>query len=103
MQHGDRVGDPEDLGDLVTHHDGGEVELPVEIEDQVVDGVDENRIEARRRLVEEDDLGLGDERARDRDALAHAARDLGRVLGPHALEPHLGEPRLDPLRDLRAG
>src|SRR5439155_7889481 len=45
-------------------------------------------------------LGLGDECARDGDALAHAPRDLGRVLASHALEPHLGQRRLDSRRDL---
>ena len=71
--------------------------------DQPVDRVDEDGIEARGRLVEEDDLGLGHERAGDRHALAHAARDLRRVLRAHAHELDLLERGLHAGADLRSG
>src|SRR5207253_700690 len=51
-------------------------------------------------LVEEDDLRLGHQGAGDGHALAHAARDLGRVLGADALEADLTQRRLDPLGQL---
>ena len=103
VEHGHAVGDAEDLRDLVAHHDGGEAELPVQFPDQVVDRVDEDGIEARGRLVEEDDLGLGHERPRDRHALAHAARDLRGVLVAHARQPDLLELLLHPAPDVGGG
>src|SRR3989442_460045 len=102
VQHRHRIGDPEDLGDLVAHHHRGEAEAPVEILDEPVDAVHEDGIEPGRRLVEEDDLRLRDERPGDRHALAHAPRDLLRVLGADALQSHLGQPHLHALGDLRA-
>ena len=36
------------------------------------------RVERRQRLVEQQDVGIDGERAGDRDALAHAAGQLGR-------------------------
>src|SRR5713226_8361329 len=56
VQNGDRVCDLEDLRDLVAHHDGGEPEPLVQLADQAVDAIDENRIESGGGLVEEDDL-----------------------------------------------
>jgi hypothetical protein len=67
----------------------------------VVDGIDENGVEAGGRLVEEDDLGLVDESPGDRHALAHATRDLGGVLVPHVGEADLLELLLHPILDLR--
>ena len=57
-------------------------------------------IEPGGRLVEEHDLGLGHERARDGHALTHAARDLGGIFLAHALESHLSEGRVHALGDL---
>ena len=48
-------------------------------DDQIVDDVGHDRIEAGGRLVEEDDLGLGGDGAGEADALLHAARKLGRA------------------------
>src|SRR5712692_1678772 len=88
VEHGHRVGELEDLGDLVAHHDRGEPEPPVQLADQGVDRVDEDRIEPGGRLVEKDDGGLGDQGARDGHALAHAARHFGGVLVADVAEPH---------------
>src|SRR4051794_24372815 len=49
-------------------------------------------VEPRERLVHEDDVGLEREGARDVDALAHAAGELGRERVGEALEPDRGEP-----------
>jgi hypothetical protein len=57
----------------------------------VVDRVDQDGIEPGGGLVEEHDLGLGDQRACDGHAFAHAARDFGRVFVPHAAEADLVE------------
>ena len=42
------------------------------------------RVERAERLVEQQHLGLEGERAGERDALARAARQLGRAIGRHA-------------------
>src|SRR6185436_11609606 len=102
-EHRHAVRDLEDLRDLVTDHDGREAELPMKPDDQMMDGVDEDRIEPGRRLVEEDHLGLGDQGPRDGDPLAHAARDLRRVLVVHLGEPDLGQRLPGPRHELALG
>jgi len=56
------------------------------------------RVEVARRLIGEDDRGLRDERARDRDALLLAAGELGGPVLAATLDPgarqQLGEPLL---------
>src|SRR6185437_17018610 len=48
-------------------------------------------VEARRRFVENQDARVGQNRARDRDALALAAREADPALAYHGIEP-VGEP-----------
>jgi hypothetical protein len=80
-----------------------------ELAHDVEDLADHLRVEGRRRLVEEHDLGLHREGAGDRDPLLLAARQLGRVLlrllrDADALEElHRGllGPVARPLPDLR--
>ena len=55
-------------------------------------------IEPGGRLVVEDDLGPRRQRARQTDALLHAARQIG---GPHRLDPRQADP-LETLGDARA-
>ncbi len=52
------------------------------------------RVEARRRLVEEEDLGIADERAGEREALPLAPRELAHPRRPLLLELDLVEQRL---------
>src|SRR5262245_36614849 len=54
VEHSHAIGDLEDLRDLVTDHDGCEAELSMKADDQMMDGVDEDRVEPGRRLVEKD-------------------------------------------------
>src|SRR5688500_10051316 len=103
VQHGHQFGELEDLGNLVTDYDRREAVPAVQVGDQLVDRVHEDGIEAGGGLVEEDDLRLGYQRARDGHALAHAAGYLGRIFRLHALEPDLAERRIHALDDLRAG
>ena len=51
-------------------------------------------VERRGRLVGDQDLGVAGQRRGDRDALAHAARELERVAlgGAVVVDPHLREP-----------
>ena len=66
-------------------------------EDEVVDPRGVDRVEARRRLVVEDDLRVEGERAREADALLHSA---GEVRGAHVLDPGQTD-ELERLRDAR--
>ena len=62
--------------------------------EQVVDLLRRDRIEAGGRLVVDHDLGVGDGRARDADALLHAARQLAGELVLAAGEADRAQPRL---------
>src|SRR5918912_243316 len=50
------------------------------------------RIEARRRLVDDDELGVADEGLGDAEALAHAAGEGAELLPPHV-------PQVDPAQE----
>ena len=54
----------------------------------VVQHVSGHRVERAERLVHQEDVDLLRERTRERDALAHAARELVRSLGREASEVH---------------
>ena len=59
--------------------DGGEAEAAVQLVDLGPHLVAQPRVEVAERLVEEDELGPGDEAARERDALLLAAAQLAGV------------------------
>ena len=59
--------------------DGGCAEAAHLFEDEVVDRIGGDRVEAGGGLIEEDQVRLGDDRAGERDALLHAAGNLSRV------------------------
>ena len=80
------IGDAEDALELVRHEDDREPEGLRERQDQLVEIGRHHGIEAGRRLVEEDELGLERERAGDRGALLHAAGELGGELVGGAVE-----------------
>src|SRR6185295_4298951 len=62
------------------------------VDDEIVDDVGHDRVEAGRRLVEEDDLGIGGNGAGETHPLLHAARQLRRVeLADLGSEPDLAE------------
>ena len=58
-------------------------------------------VERAERLVHEEEIGLGDERARDRHAHLHAARELARIARRERREPDELERRRD--RAVRGG
>src|SRR5579875_225741 len=81
----DAVGaDREDARQLVGDNDDRRAEAVAQLEDQVVEPPRADRIEARRRLVEEQDVGVERDRAREPGALLHPAADLRRI---EVLEP----------------
>src|SRR4051812_23614106 len=86
--------------DVVRDHDVGAAVLLVDLLDQLAQERGAHRIEPRVGLVEEHDLGVEHERAREAGPLAHAARELVRHLVAGAAEPNLLEPPADDVVDL---
>ena len=75
----DVVGDRERLLLVVRHVQRGDPELELDAADLLAQLHAHLRVERRQRLVEEQHARLDRERARKRDALLHAARELMRV------------------------
>ena len=82
---------------VVCHVDRGEAEAAVELVDLGSHLVTEPCVEIAQRLVEEDELGPGDEAARERDALLLAAAQLAGVPVEQRLTVDEGRRLLDPL------
>ena len=76
----DLVGDLGDDAEIVGDHDDRASELVLEAFHQVEDLRLRGHIERSRRLVGDQEVGVVDERHRDHHALAHAARELVRVV-----------------------
>ena len=68
---------------------------PIPCHDDLVDDVRGHGVEARRRLVVEDDLGLRDETPREPRALAHPPRELVRPEVARAAQVHEVERAVD--------
>ena len=88
------VGELGDEVEVLLHHDDGDALLAVEAPQQLDDRVDDGGLDAFRRLVEEDELGLGDEAAGDREKLLLAARESPALAVQQRLEAR--EPGEDP-------
>src|SRR5262245_2596767 len=73
---------------IVGHHHDGLLELPVQPVDEREHLFRGLAVEVTRRLVGEQHLGVGDDRARDRHALLLAARELARVVLEPVPEAH---------------
>ena len=80
VEHRDAVADAEGRRHVVGDHDRGHPEIVRGAPYHLVDVLGRDRIEARRRLVVEQDLRTVDQGARQADALALPARKLGRNL-----------------------
>src|SRR5688500_15719579 len=74
--HVDVVGDLERLLHIVGHHDGGQAERLVQAADQLDDLVERDRVQAGEGLVVHEELRVGGDRARERHAARHAAREV---------------------------
>ena len=85
-QHAQVVGHGAGRTDVVRDDQERRVGLRVEVDDQLVQVGDADRVEAGVRLVEQDDLGIEDEGAREAGTLAHTAGDLTGQLLLGALE-----------------
>ena len=79
VHHRDLVGDVLDDTDVVRDEQVRHTELALQLAQQVQDLRLHRHIECRGRLVADDQLRRYRQRARDRDALALAARELMRI------------------------
>ena len=77
--------------------------LVAQLEDQRADVAAAERIEPRHRLVEEDHLGIVEERLRDADALDHALRELPQLKAALGADTDAVEQRADALAAVGAG
>src|SRR5882672_3344150 len=91
VEHRHPVGDAEDAPEIVGNDDARDAHLVAEFADQPVDAPRAHRIEARRRLVEEDAARLEREGAGDRHALSHAVAELGGIARRILFHPYLFE------------
>ena len=88
-QHGHARGQGEQRVQVVRDHDHGEAELRVQLAQQRAEVVGAVGVEPRRRLVEQQQRRVHDERTCQRHALDHAARQVGRhACGVLGLEAH---------------
>src|SRR3954447_21386373 len=78
--------------DVVRDHAVGAAVLLVDLHDQFAQQRGANGVQARIGLVEQDDVRVEHERAREPRPLAHAAGQLVRHLVERPAEPHLTEP-----------
>ena len=78
-QHRDAVADRVEAVEIVGDHEDGEAERVLQGGDQIVELARADRVEARGRLVEEQQIGVERQRARQRRPLDHAARQLGGI------------------------
>ena len=79
LDHRDLAGDVADHRHLVGDQQDGQAELAVDAREQLEDRAGGLRVERRGRLVGEQHLRLGGQRAGDADALLLAAGELGRI------------------------
>ena len=87
VHHGDAIGDRERLLLVVRDVDRRDPELELDAADLLAQLHAHLRVERRERLVEQEHARLDRQRARERDALLHAARELVRVALAGVAEP----------------
>ena len=97
VHHRDPVRERERLGLVVRHVDERDADLLLQVDELDLHLLAQLRVEGGERLVEQQERRVGHERARDRDALPLAARQLVRHALAEAGEPHV----LERLGDLR--
>ena len=76
----DAVADAHRLVEVVRDEDDGLAQLRLELEEQVLHVAADQGIERGERLVHQEDVGVGCQRARQAHALLHAAGELGRIV-----------------------
>ena len=101
IDQNDAVGDQEGAGQFVRHDDDAHGVCLLEVQDEIVDAGGHDRVEPRRRLIEEQDLRVHRQRAGDGGALLHAAAQLRGAEAFETAEAHLLQ--LDPHHDFDGG
>ena len=79
VEHGDLVGDAPHHAEIVADEQHRQAAPALQLLQQVEDLRLDGDVERRRRLVEDQQVGLGRQRAGDQRALAHAAGQLMRI------------------------
>ena len=97
VEDADAVAHLRDRAEVVADEEHRGLELRLELGDEVEDLRLDRRVEAGRRLVEDQERGILGERHRDHDPLLHAAGELMRVAAHHASS----RPRSAPARGRR--
>src|SRR6478735_88095 len=103
VEQADVVGHRPGRVDVVGDDEERRVDLRVEVDEELVDVARAHRVEARVRLVDEQDLGVEHEGPGEPGALAHAARDLTGELALGAGEADEVHLLGDDAPDLRLG
>ena len=106
VQQEEVVGDAHRLVHVVGDDDRGRAQRAVQGADEVHDHVERDRVEARERLVVDDELRVERDGARERHAARHAARELAgherlRAAQPDRVELHHDQVAQDRLGQLR--
>ena len=101
-QHADPVGDPHRLDRVVRHQDGRRAGAPQQIDGLFPNLIPESRVQARERLVHEQDPRSRCQRASQRDPLPLAARQHVRVVIRTIGQSDIAEKRRDRAVGLRA-
>ena len=95
------VGQRHGFGLIVRDEDDREVELLLQLLDLKAHGFAQLRVEVGKRLVQQHDLRVGDDGARQRDALLLSAGEVARIDLFHAVQTGVLERHLDALDHLR--
>src|SRR5882672_4391580 len=82
------VADGEDALQLVTDDDERRAEAVAQLPDQLVKVAGADRVQARRRLIQEEHVGIERESAGEAGALGHAAGDFSRIIILKPLQAH---------------
>ena len=83
VEHADAVAHLRDHAEVVADEEHRRVELGLQVRDEIEHLGLDRRVEAGRRLVEDQQRRVLGERHRDHDALLHPARELVRVAAHH--------------------
>ena len=103
VHHHDAVGELERLFLIVRHEDAGEVNLVVQPAQPAAQLLPDLGVERAERLVEQQHLRLDGQRARQRDALPLAARELRRIPVAEVVELHELRAAPAPVADVVVG
>src|SRR5438046_939730 len=95
------AGDSEAAGQILGHDHHRRAEAIAQLEDEVVQQLGADGVQARRRLVEEEDVGVERHGPGQAGALAHAAADLRGIELLEASQADQRELQRDELGDLR--